>query len=183
MQDRRFPQAFGERVVVATSGHGLWIPCSWYGRGPGHEHNVDTIASQRGGSPSGVPRSSRVSCGQLCAGKPRCEWLGQSAAQGDVGSAAQTLVDPVWVDERIMAEKSSKCSHQSSCASENDVRKIESLAKTKDSVLPERFGCRANSKGIVPPWVAGCVVHRSEKHQNVRARSVDTGRWNSGSWG
>ena len=57
-----------------------------------------------------------------------------------------------------MAEKSSKCLHQSSGAGENDVRKIESSAKTKNSVLPERFGCRATSKGIVPPWVAGCVA-------------------------
>ena len=69
------------------------------------------------------------------------------------------------------AVKSSKCLHQSS---ENDARKIESSAKTNDPVLPEEFGCRANSKGIVPPWVAGCVthvLHRSEKHQIVRARS------------
>ena len=54
------------------------------------------------------------------------------------------------------------------------MRKIESSAKTNDPVLPEEFGCRANSKGIVPPWVAGCVthvLHRSEKNQNVRARS------------
>ena len=35
-----------------------------------------------------------------------------------------------------------------------------------NSLFPERFGCRANSKGIVPPWVAGCVARmlsRSEK--------------------
>ena len=34
-------------------------------------------------------------------------------------------------------------------------------------MLPETFGCRANSKGIVPPWVAGCVARvlsRSEKN-------------------
>ena len=72
--------------------------------------------------------------------------------KGDVGSAAQTFVDPVWVGrgERMMAEKSS--------------------AKPTDSVLPEEFGCRANSKGLVPPWVAGCVthvLHRSEKHHNA----------------
>ena len=74
----------------------------------------------------------------------------------------------------MKAEKSSKCVHQSSGAGENDVRKIESSAKTNDPVLPEEFCCRANSKGIVPPWVAGCatrVLHQSEKHQNVRARS------------
>ena len=54
------------------------------------------------------------------------------------------------------------------------MRKIESSAKTDDPVLPEEFGCRANSEGIVPPWVAGCatrMLHRPEKHQNVRARS------------
>ena len=42
----------------------------------------------------------------------------------------------------MMAEKSSKCLHQSSGAGENDVRKIESSAKTGDPVLPEEFGCR-----------------------------------------
>ena len=74
----------------------------------------------------------------------------------------------------MMAEKSSRYLHQSSGAAENDVRKIESSAKTNDPVLPEEFGCRANSKGIVLQWVAGCVahvLHRSEKHHNVRARS------------
>ena len=96
--------------------------------------------------------------------------------EGVFGSAAQTFVDPVWVGrgERIMAEKSSMCSHQSRGAGEKDVRKIESSATTNDSVLPEEFGCRANSKGIVPPWVAACVarvLRLSEKHHNVRARS------------
>ena len=38
---------------------------------------------------------------------------------------------------------------------ENDVRKIESSAKTNDPELPEEPGCRYNSKGIVPPLVAG----------------------------
>ena len=73
-----------------------------------------------------------------------------------------------------MAERSSKCFHQSSGAGENDVRKIESSAKTDDPELPEEFGCRANSKGIVPPWVAGCatrMLHQSETHRNVRTRS------------
>ena len=73
-----------------------------------------------------------------------------------------------------MAEKSPKCMHQSSGAGENDVRKIESKAKTDDPVLPEEFGCRANSKGVVPLWVAGCatrVLHQSEKHRNERTRS------------
>ena len=54
------------------------------------------------------------------------------------------------------------------------MRKIESSAKTNDPELPEESGCRANSKGIVPPWVAGCVAHvlqRPEKHHDVRARS------------
>ena len=71
----------------------------------------------------------------------------------------------------MMAEK---CLHQSSGAGVNDVRKIESSVKTDDPVLPEEFGCKAYSKGIVPLWVAGCatrVLHRSEKHQNVLARS------------
>ena len=73
-----------------------------------------------------------------------------------------------------MTEKSSKSSHQPSGVGENDVRKIESSVKTNDRVLPEEFRCRANSKGIVPTWVAGCVthvLHRSEKHHDVRARS------------
>ena len=102
--------------------------------------------------------------------------LGRVLLKGSVESDAQTFVDPDWVGrgERMMAEKSSKCLHQSSGAGENDVRKIESSAKTDDPVLPEEFGCRANSRGIVPLWVAGCatrVLHRPEKHQNVRARS------------
>ena len=98
--------------------------------------------------------------------------------KGDAESAVQTLVDPALVGrgERMMSEKSSKCLHQSSGAGENAMRKIESSAKTNKSVLPERFGCRVNSKGIVPPWVAGCVAHvlsRSEKRNddhNVRVR-------------
>ena len=102
--------------------------------------------------------------------------LGRVLLKGSVESDAQTFVDPDWVGrgERMMAEKSSKCLHQSSGAGENDVRKIESSAKTDDPVLPEEFGYRSNSRGIVPLWVAGCatrVLHRPEKHQNVRARS------------
>ena len=57
---------------------------------------------------------------------------------------------------------------------ETDVRKIEGSAKTTDSVLPEEFRCRANSKGIVPPSVVGCVarvLHRSEEHHKVLVRS------------
>ena len=74
----------------------------------------------------------------------------------------------------MMAEKSSKCLHQSSGAGESDVREIESSAKTNDPELPVEFGCRANSKGIDPPWVAGCathVLHQSEKHRSARTRS------------
>ena len=102
--------------------------------------------------------------------------LGRVLLKGNVGSAAQTFVDPVWVGrgDRMMAEKSSKCLHQPSGAGESDVRKIESSAKTNDPELPEVFGCRANSTGIVPPWTAGCVthvLHRSEKHHNARAQS------------
>ena len=105
--------------------------------------------------------------------------LGRVLLKGDVGSAAQTLVDSFWVerDERIMAGRSSKCTHQSSGAGEGDVRKIESSAKTNDSVLSERFGCRANSKCVVPPWIAGSLARmlsRSEKRDddyNARVRS------------
>ena len=116
--------------------------------------------------------------------------LGSALLKGGVESAAQRIVDPVWVgrSERMMAEKISKCVlHQSSGAGENDVREIASSAKTNGPVLPEEFGCRANSKGIIPPWVAGCatrVLHQSEKHRNVCTRSeaekiqscIDTGR-------
>ena len=45
--------------------------------------------------------------------------------------------------------------------------------RPNDPELPEEFGCRANSKGIVPPWVAGCathVLHQSEKHRSARTR-------------
>ena len=102
--------------------------------------------------------------------------LGRVLLKGSVESDAQTFVDPDWVGrgEKRMAEKSPKCLHQSSGAGEDDVRKIESSAKTDDSVLQEEFGCRSNSRGVVPLWVAGCttrVLHRPEKHQNVRARS------------
>ena len=84
--------------------------------------------------------------------------LGRVLPKGDVESAAQTLVDPVWVgrDERIMAGRSLEYLHQSSGAGENDVRKIESSAKTND---PKKFGCRALSV-------------EDEKIQ----RCVDTGR-------
>ena len=78
--------------------------------------------------------------------------LGRASLKGSVEFDAQTFVDPDWVGrgERTMAEKSSKCVHQSSGAGENDVRKIESSAKTDDPVLPEEFGCRADSRSIVP---------------------------------
>ena len=68
-----------------------------------------------------------------------------------------------------MAQKSSTCSHQSSGAGENAVRKIESSAKTCDCVLPKRFGCQVNSEGIAAPWVVGCVAHvlsQSQKRHN-----------------
>ena len=46
--------------------------------------------------------------------------LGEVLLEGDAGSASQTLVDPAWVGrgERTMAEKSSKCSRQSTGAGE-----------------------------------------------------------------
>ena len=46
---------------------------------------------------------------------------GKVLLKEDAGSAAQTLVPPVWVGrgERMTAEKSSKCLHQSSGAGEN----------------------------------------------------------------
>ena len=48
--------------------------------------------------------------------------LGRALLKGSVGSAAQTFVDPDWVGrgERMVAEKSSKCLHQSSGAGEKD---------------------------------------------------------------
>ena len=87
--------------------------------------------------------------------------LGKLLLKGDAVSPVQTLVEPAWVGrgERTMAEKSSKCSHQSSGAGENAVRKIESSAKTCDCVLPERLSCHVNSEGIDPPWVVGCVAY------------------------
>ena len=113
---------------------------------------------------------------------------GRVLLKEDVGSAAQTSANSVWVGrgERMMAEKSSKCLHQSSGAGENDVREIESSVRTSDPVLQEEFGCRANSKGIVPPWV--CWVYdtrapsvreasqcvRSVEDENIQ-RCVDTG--------
>ena len=51
--------------------------------------------------------------------------------KGIVGSVVQTFVNAVRVGrgERMMAEKSSKCLHQSSGVGENDVREIESSAR------------------------------------------------------
>ena len=109
--------------------------------------------------------------------------LGRVLLKGDVESAVQTFVDPDWVGRgvRIMAEESSNCSHQSSGAGENDVRKIETSTKTNDPVLPEEFGCRANSKGIVPPWVGRTYVRarsRMRKFRDVLAQDGGTvGFW------
>ena len=44
------------------------------------------------------------------------------------------------VDERTMVEKSPKYSHQSNCAVENAVRRIESLTRTYVCVLQEKLG-------------------------------------------
>ena len=119
--------------------------------------------------------------------------LGRVLLIGSVGYA-RTFVDRTWVGrgERMVVEKGSECLHQSSGAGENDVREIESSAMTNYPDLPEELGCRANSKGIVPPWVAGYathVLHQSEKRRNARTRSrmrksrdvltqdVETGSW------
>ena len=117
--------------------------------------------------------------------------LGRVLLKGDVGSAAQTFVDPVWVGrgERMMAEKSSRYLHQSTGAGENDVRKIESSAKTNDPVLPKSSDAEPTAKalsrrGLLDVWRTCAIGPRSittcapEKIQ----RCVDTGRWNSGSW-
>ena len=105
------------------------------------------------------------------------------------GTAAQTFVDPVWVGrgERMMAEKSSKCLLQSSGAGENDVRKIESSAKTNDPVLPD--GVRLQSQqqrhySAVECWMcdacAPSVREASQRAHSVEAEKIqsciDTGR-------
>ena len=105
-------------------------------------------------------------------------WLERSVARGRCWVCHPDIVDPAWVGrgERTKAEKRSKCSHQSSGAGENAVRKTDTSAKTCDCVLPERFDCQVNSEGTVPPWDVGCVAHvlsRSEKRDdghNVRVR-------------
>ena len=76
--------------------------------------------------------------------------LGRVLLKGDVGSAAQTLVDPVWVGrgERTMAGRSQVVRVRMTCE-----RSIVRRRPMIHSVLPERFGCRAKSKGIVPPWL------------------------------
>ena len=121
--------------------------------------------------------------------------LGRVLLKEDVGSAAQTLVDPVWVGrgERTVAEKSSKYLRHSSGVGENDVRKIKSSANINDSVQPGEFGCRANSKrhcSAVGCWMydtrASSLREASQCARSVEdekiQRCVDTGRWNSGSW-
>ena len=112
-----------------------------------------------------------------------------------VESDAQTFVDTDWVGrgERTMAEKSSKCLHQSSGAGENDVRKIESSAKTDDPMLPEEFGCRAQQHrycSAVGCWMCDAYAP-SVREASPRAywvedekiqRCIDTEWQNSGSW-
>ena len=120
MQGRRFPQAFGDWVVVAASAHGTCADLVT---------NTALIQKlQEAPEPHAVSRVLE---------NLDANGLGRVLLKGDVESAAQTLVDTVWVvrDERIMAGRSLECSHQSSGAGENDVRKIESSAKTNDSVL------------------------------------------------
>ena len=60
-----------------------------------------------------------------------------------------------------------------SMRSADDVQKIESSAKTNDPELPEESGCRANSKGIDPQWVAGCACAPSVREASQRACSVE----------
>ena len=77
--------------------------------------------------------------------------LGRVLLKGNVGSAAHTFVDPVWVGrgERTMAEKRSTYLHQSSGKGENDVRKIENLARTNDSVLLDAWrACSIGPRSI-----------------------------------
>ena len=106
-----------------------------------------------------------------------------------VGSAAQTFVDPVGVGrgERMMEEKSSKCLHQSSGAGENDVREIESSAKTNDPDLPEEFGMQSQLQrhcSAVVCWMCdACAPSVREASQRACPvedekirRCIDTGR-------
>ena len=75
-----------------------------------------------------------------------------------------------------MAEKSSKCLHQSNSMSENAVKGIETSVTTNDCVLPEWSRCKVDSESIAPSWTVGCAVHvlnQSEKRKddhNVRVR-------------
>ena len=93
--------------------------------------------------------------------------LGRALLKGDVGSAAHTFVDPVRVgrSERTMTEKSSKYLHQTSGAGENDVRKIESSARTNDSVLrssdAEPTAKAPYRRGLLDAWRACSVGPRS----------------------
>ena len=91
--------------------------------------------------------------------------LGRVLLKGDIGSAAQTHVDPVWVgrDERTMAERSSKFLHQSSGVGENDVRKIESSAKTNDP------GVRMQSQQQRHCHADGCWL-RGARAQSIREK-------------
>ena len=101
--------------------------------------------------------------------------LGRVLLEGDVGSA-QTFVDPIWVGrgERMMAEMSSRYWHQSNGAGENDVREIESSAKTNGPVLPEEFGCRAQQQhcSAVGCWMCGARAP-SVREALQRTRSVE----------
>ena len=77
---------------------------------------------------------------------------------GDVGSAAQTLVDPVWVgrDERIMAGRSSECTHQSSGAAENDVISCCQRGSGAEPTAKALF-----RRGLLDAWRACSIGPRS----------------------
>ena len=158
MQDRRLPQAFGEQVVVATSGRGQWIPCSQHRRGPGPEHNIRCRSFTTWRKPVKCPTKLQSLMRSIVCWKTfDANGLGRVLLKGHAGSAAQTLVDPVWVGrgERTVAEKNSKHLHQSSGAGENDVRKIESSANAEPTAKA------VFRRGLLVAWRACSVDPRS----------------------
>ena len=117
MQDRRFPQA--DRGFLARSTDADLVKKTRLKQKPHNVVEARQVSHE-------APEPHAVSC---VLEDFHANGLCRALLKGSVG-------------ERMMAEKSSKCLHQSSGAGENDVRKIESSAKTNDPELPEEFGRR-----------------------------------------
>ena len=161
------------------SGYGPWIPRSWYGRGSGHEYNADRETHQvRHKAPE--PHAVNCALEDLDA-----IGLGRVLLKRDVGSDAQTFVDPDWVgrSERMMAEMSSKCVHQSSgrvrlMCERSKVRRRPMISCWQRSSVAE-LTAKALFRRELCDACAPSVREASKRARSVEAeemqRCVDTG--------